>query len=197
MMTDFLADIDRALFLVLHGQHVAWLDTLMWYVSEKYTWLPVYALLLILLYCRYPGKWFLLVVVMIAVNITLNDQLASAVFKDMVARLRPSHDPALEGMIQFVKEPNGQLYRGGLYGFYSSHAANYAGVVTFFILLMRPLRKFSVVLLLAWVLLISYSRIYLGVHFPGDVLMGLLMGTLIGWICFRVFKMMYQKFNVS
>ena len=123
-MLDSIISADQSLFQILHGPHTPWLDVVMWYTSEKLVWIPVYILLLYLLYKKFPGKIFILVTICIAASITLNDRISSGVFKNAVARLRPSHEPQLENSIQYVKEPNGQIYRGGEYGFYSSPAAN-------------------------------------------------------------------------
>lgn len=170
-----------------------WLDQPMWWFSTKWFWSPVYALLLFVLYKKYPGKYFIWIVLAIAVCILINDQTASGIFKNWIARLRPSYDPLLQGELHHVLEPNGQIYRGGKFGFYSSHAANMAGVVTLMFLWMPEWNKWKKALLILWVLLIGYSRIYLGVHFPTDVLMGLAMGVLGGWLSFFVWKWTMRK----
>lgn len=106
--------------------------------------------------------------------------MASTVFKPMVARLRPSHQPELASLVHVVTSPDGGLYRGGLYGFYSSHAANLAAAITMFIVLARP-KKSIAAFLLAVVFLVGYSRIYLGVHYPSDILMGFMVGSASGY----------------
>ncbi|MEZ4799213.1 MAG: phosphatase PAP2 family protein [Flavobacteriales bacterium] len=184
---------DKALMLWLNTDAFPILDKVMWYFSEKLFWIPVYAILLFSIFKKYGTKIFVWAIVFIALCVLLNDQTASGIFKTWVARPRPSHTPGLEELLHFVREPNGNLYKGGQFGFYSSHAANYAGVVTLYILIMKP-QTWIKWLLVSWVVLISYSRIYLGVHFPSDILMGLLMGMLYGWICFRLFKFILHKF---
>ena len=165
----------------------------MWYFSSKFFWTPIYALLLFSLYKKFKGKYFVWVVLFIALCVLINDQTASGIFKNWIGRLRPSHDDSIASQLHFVFEPNGNLYKGGRFGFYSSHAANMAGVVTVFLLWMRPLKKILTALLILWVLLISYSRIYLGVHFPFDVLMGLFMGVLGGLFSYFLWKKLMQK----
>ncbi|MCC6600348.1 MAG: phosphatase PAP2 family protein, partial [Crocinitomicaceae bacterium] len=176
-----LLNADRQLFLLLNGDYAAWLDLPMWYFSKTIVWIPVFIVLLVLLYKKYPGKSFVFVVLSVAVIITMCDRCSVMLFKNIFMRLRPSHEPSLEGLIHLVREKNGEFYRGGLYGFFSSHAANYSGIITFFIIVMRPVNRIVILFLVTWCLLISFSRIYLGVHYPGDVLAGLIFGSSIGW----------------
>lgn len=193
---EFFLSLDESLMLWLNTDAFPFLDKAMWYFSEKLFWIPVYVLLLFSIYKKYGTKIFIWAIIFIALSVLLNDQTASGLFKSWVARPRPSHTPGIEEFLHFVREPNGNLYKGGQFGFYSSHAANYAGVVTFYLLLMRP-RKWIKAFLVFWVFLISYSRIYLGVHFPSDILMGLLMGVAYGWICHFIFKTVLRKFYPS
>jgi len=179
--------------LWLNTDAFPFLDGPMWYFSSKFFWTPIYALMLYALFKKYNAKYFLWIVVMIALCVLINDQTASGLFKNWIARSRPSHDPEISSQLHLVLEPNGNLYRGGRFGFYSSHAANMAGVVTLFILMMKPMRRLLSALLILWVLLISYSRIYLGVHYPFDVLMGLFMGVAGGLLCYFIWKKLMQK----
>lgn len=183
-----MLEFDHQLMLLLNTDAFPFLDKVMWYVSEKYTWVPVYLILLFYLYKKYPGRRYVLIILFIAVCIALNDQTASGLFKNWVQRLRPSHDPSINGLLHYVAEPNGNVYRGGKFGFYSSHAANYAGIVTLVLFWLKPLNKLAIYLLISWCILIGYSRIYLGVHFPSDVLMGWAMGVLYGTLCFFLWK---------
>lgn len=174
-MLDTLNNIDTQIFLYLNGMHSAFWDSVMWWVSVKTNWIPLYVLILGYLVYRWRWKalWILLGTVVL---VTLSDQ-GSVLIKESVRRLRPCHQVELAGIVHLVRE-----YCGGNYGFVSSHAANHFAVAMFTALWIRE--KWYRVFIMAWAALISYSRIYLGVHFPGDVLGGALLGVLLAWgIC--------------
>lgn len=164
----------------------------MWYISTKWLWIPVYAWMLYILFKRFKEDHFLWLLFLIATCVLINDQVASSLFKNWIGRLRPSHEPMLQGLVHLVNGPNGQLYKGGTFGFYSSHAANLAGVVTMFIVLIKP-KGLLMALPLAMVVLVSYSRIYLGVHYPTDILIGWLMGTGVGLVHVWIFRHWVQR----
>lgn len=192
-----LQSLDERLFLALHNVHAPWLDTSMWYVSKMLFWTPVYVLLLVAMYRRMNGVRFISAIIGLGALLFLTDFVAVHAVKETVQRLRPSHAPALEHLVHLVTDENGQLYRGGRYGFFSNHASNYAGVCTFFILLMRPLKRRAIALLIAWVVLISYSRIYLGVHYPFDILAGWIYGAICGWMVFLLVDRLTRNSTVS
>lgn len=145
----------------------------MWTASAAKTWTWLYVVLLLLIIRRFRNwKTVLLILVGFGIAVGLSDYLSSGVIKPWVCRLRPTHEPALEGMVRIV---NG--YTGGLYGFCSSHAANTMACALLFSLLYK--KKAATVCLMAWVALNCYSRMYLGVHYPGDIIAGLLLGALL------------------
>lgn len=194
----YLDHIDRSLFLLLNGEGPSWLDGFMWYASKMMFWSPVYLVLIWALYQRLPRKNFWMAMGGLAIILFMTDFMVVHLVKNVVMRLRPSHNPELEGLIHFVKDGNGNFYKGGRFGFFSNHASNYAGLVTYFILLMRPLKNWIFALLITWVLLIVYSRIYLGVHYPGDVVSGLLFGALVAmFIHFLYRKLTQPKLELS
>ena len=144
----------------------------MWYVSSAKTWLPLYALLIGAIIYRFPNwKAVLLILAGFGIAVGFSDWTCSGLIKPLVCRLRPTHEPALQGLIHIV---NG--YTGGLYGFCSSHAANTMACGLLFSLLYK--NTYATMALMAWVALNCYSRMYLGVHYPGDIIAGLLVGSL-------------------
>jgi len=173
---------DRSLFLVINGLHSTFFDAVMWQVSEPQTWIPVYLFLLFLLKQRFGWKGLAWSVPVIALMVLCSDSGSVLLFKNTVQRLRPSHVEALNGSIHLLTDDKGELQRGGSFGFVSSHASNHFAIAVFMIgVLHASVRGLAPVLIL-WAVLIGYSRIYVGVHYPGDVLVGALYGAMIGWI---------------
>lgn len=179
-MIDQLIEIDEQLFLVLNRMHESWLDPVMWLFSKTEASIPLYVLLLFHLYKVYREKtWTILLFV--ALLIIMTDQFTSGLMKPFFERLRPSHEPSLTGMVHIV---NG--YSGGSYGFASSHAANTFGIAMLLSCLLRK-EKPWISWVFLWAAFVSYTRIYLGVHYPGDILVGALIGILFGWLVFKLY----------
>ena len=179
---DQLIEFDHQLLLALNGSDSVWLDQVMMYVTRTATWIPLILALLVVLLRLRPWREVLLAVVGLALVVLLCDQFASSLCKPLFERYRPSHEPQLLGLVDLV---GGR--RGGLYGFISSHAANTFGAFMFVTLYLRRFIKRRLLVVLSsasvflWACLSSYSRIYLGLHYPGDILFGSLSGLLIGW----------------
>ncbi len=181
-----LLDIDRRLLLFLNGLHSPLFDSIMWIVSGTYIWIPFYVLLLYLLIRKY-GKDSIWLLVGVAITILICDQVTTGFMKPYFARFRPSHEPSLDGLLHLV---NG--YRGGLYGFASSHAANAFGVTIFIWLALKSYYRW-IGLIFIGSTLVSYSRIYLGVHYPSDILVGALIGVFTGCIIFLLQQFLVHK----
>lgn len=169
-----LEKLDRSLFLLINGSHAPWLDSVMWFLSEKFVWIPFYLFLLISLMIHYGWKRTLIwIIPAVAITITLCDQVSVKLFKEVFERYRPCHNIELSSLVHLVDN-----HCGGQFGFVSSHAANSFGLATF-VLLLTKWRPLAITMII-WAVMVSYSRIYLGVHYPGDVIGGAILGVLIG-----------------
>lgn len=189
-----LMEWDRRLLVWLNGFHADWLDPVMYWTSQTLFWLPLYLFLLWLMIKDFKKDWWI-PLIGIAVTILLADQITATLMKPYFERLRPSREPALEGIVHLVKDYNGEVYFGGLYGFASSHAANTFATATFYTLLFRSRRKWITWLFL-WAAAMTYTRIYLGAHYPGDILVGGLVGVGSAFTGFSVFKFIAKKRGV-
>lgn len=174
-LIEFITEIDTTLFLALNGMNIPWLDPVMWVLTGKFTWLPLYALLLWWLYKRFEWRQATVYLVCVVLTIIIADQVCGGALRGTIGRLRPANlaNP-ISGMVHIVND-----YRGGNYGFPSCHAANSFGLAVIMALIMR--RRWFTWSILAWALLNSYTRIYLGVHYPGDIMVGATVGSLTGW----------------
>ena len=187
-MIDYLIDIDTDALLAVNGFHSLFQDAFWWLVTAKWSSaLLLIALLWVLLHQN--RRHALLVLAMLALAVLVADQVSSGLIKHMVERLRPTHDPSLESAVHVI---NG--YRGGLYGFVSSHAANSFAVATLLTLVMR--QRLVTVSLFSWALLQCYSRVYLGVHYPGDILGGILVGLITGWLVWLLMRWIQHRWRL-
>jgi undecaprenyl-diphosphatase len=175
-----LEKIDQTLFLFLNSLHSSFWDKIMWVISAKLPWVPLYLFIIFMLGIKYKKKLLVIFPILI-LTVTLTDQLSVHAFKEVFQRLRPCHEPSLEGLVHIV---NGKC--GGKYGFVSSHAANTFGVALFSLSLLR-MRWFTAGILV-WAAVVSYSRVYLGVHYPGDIIGGGLLGSLAGYGTFVLYR---------
>ena len=195
-----LIQFDKQLLLMVNGSDSVFLDSVIMTLTDAKTWIPLY---LGLFYAVCRTNWMrrtgtpnqqrkIMNIVLVLLAAGLCALLAGAVddeiVKPLVARWRPTHDPEIGALVDTV---NG--YRGGNYGFFSAHAANTFSIAVFFSLLMRW--RFFTVCMVGWSLVNCYTRLYLGVHYPGDITVGLLWGGFVGWLVYRIYCRAYSRVN--
>ncbi len=179
-MLEKLISLDRELFLAINRHHTQALDWLMWQVSGNLLWLPLYAFLVYLLVKNFGKNAFYLTLIAI-LTVGIADFTSVHLFKETFQRLRPCHNPQLQDIVHLVND-----HCGGKYGFVSSHASNTFALMAFVSSVLR--KKSITVLLFAWATLVAYSRVYLGVHYPADVIGGAIWGALVGYAMFLTLK---------
>lgn len=180
-MLDFLNELDQQVFLFLNGLHNGFFDFIMWWFSDKLIWIPLYLLFFYFLIKKY-GWETVAILLSLALLIALTDQV-SGFIKDTVARFRPSHNPEIKEQVRTLHG-----YLGGNYGFVSSHAANSFALAFFLAKFLKPKSAFLVPFLFVWASAVSYSRIYLGVHYPGDIIGGALLGLVLAWLITKLYQ---------
>ena len=182
-----LSNIDTDLFLFLNGLHTSWLDKVMIAVTQMWVWVPLYLLLIYWTVKQYGKRcWWIFLAVGLVV--LCSDQLSAHVCKPLFHRLRPCYNADLQDLIYL---PKGMA--GGRYGFVSSHAANTFAVAAFLTPALSKNRNWIGIVLYLWAFISSYSRIYLGFHYPGDIICGAVLGILIGLILWKVFQLVVAK----
>jgi|TARA_B110000037_G_scaffold142260_1_gene160970 undecaprenyl-diphosphatase len=187
-MLERIIEIDTELLIFLNGLGGEGWDGFWMFMTTSITSLPVYVIAAFIVYKNYGVKKMLFSLLFLAILITFSDQLAN-LFKYGFGRLRPCHDETVQGLIRLVKPTC-----GGKYSFFSAHASTSMAIVVFFSLLIRKQVKYFALFLIVWSLFVGYSRIYIGVHFPFDVLFGFLIGTIIGILVYKLFILFLNRF---
>ena len=189
-MLESLVHFDQQLLLLLNGSDSVYWDGVWMTITTVGTWIVFYFALFVVFMRSNDMRHLMLVLGMVALAILLADQGASGICKPLVQRFRPTHEPALVGLVDVVDG-----YEGGLYGFFSSHAANGFAICTLVSLLIR--HRWTTITMIAYASITSYSRIYLGVHYPGDILCGTVWGVLCGYIAYLLYLFCKSRMSDS
>lgn len=186
----WLSDIDARLLLIVNGAHSPFFDSVMWCISGRWIWVPFYAVLAYLLFRRMSWKRASICLVTIGLIILAADQTCATLIRPEIGRLRPAclNNP----LSSFVHVVNG--YRGGRYGFPSCHAANTFALAVFMSLVIR--HKWFTVMMFSWAFIVSYSRMYLGVHYFGDLFCGATIGSLFAVLFYYLQNYLFKRLNI-
>lgn len=182
---DFIKQIDQSFFLFLNELHNGFWDKVIFLFSSREIWIPFYLLIVYVIVKTYR-KNAIYILLLIGVSIAVSDQF-SVLIKNLVERPRPSNDLLIKDLVHVVNE-----YRGGAFGFFSSHASNTFTIATIASLLFKN-RSFSITIF-AWAVVVSYTRIYLGLHYPGDIISGWIWGALFGFGFYKLMTFIQEKY---
>lgn len=186
-----IVSYDQELFLFLNGLGDSSWDGFWLFMTDKWSSIPLYLVLLVFCLIQFKWKKTVLILILVALMITVSDQLAN-LFKYGLERLRPCHNPEIEAKMRLVKS-----YCGGKFGYFSAHAANSFVVVTFFSLIFKEIYKWLPMVLIIWGIIVAYSRIYIGVHYPLDVITGITIGMLIGLLFYTIYRGIIKRFSLQ
>lgn len=186
----WLSDIDARLLLIVNGAHSPFFDSVMWCISGRWIWVPFYAVLAYLLFRRMSWKRASICLVTIGLIILAADQTCATLIRPEIGRLRPAN--LNNPLSSFVHVVNG--YRGGRYGFPSCHAANTFALAVFMSLVIR--HKWFTVMMFSWAFIVSYSRMYLGVHYFGDLFCGATIGSLFAVLFYYLQNYLFKRLNI-
>jgi len=185
-MLESMLSYERDFFFLINGNHTEMLNYVMWIFSSTAIWAPLVVVFLFAFIYKKGWQEWLPILLAVALVILLCDQFTSTLCKPLFARYRPTHHPLFMEQVQIVFG-----YTGGRYGFMSSHAANTFGFAAFTAMLFRY-KPYTLIVFL-WAAITGYSRIYLGVHFISDVVCGAIIGTIIGFLVYKLYSFATKK----
>lgn len=184
-MLEKIITLDKELFIFLNGLGSETYDGFWLFITDQKDWIPFFLLLLYLVYKKTGIKQTIFVILLIAALVTITDQTTNF-FKFRFERLRPCNNPEINSLIRVVKS-------SATFSFFSGHAANTMAVATFlFLLLKNQFKYFGIIFL--WPLIFAYSRIYLGLHYPSDIICGYLCGLTFGFLMFKIYQIVQKKY---
>ena len=192
-----LESIDRAIVLFVNGLNTPLLDEIMWFLSGRFSLIPLYLLLLILLKSQNSWRNTFIILSGLTLSILLADQISVHLFKNGFERYRPSHNEELKYLLHFYEVKPGEYYQGGKYGFVSSHAANFFALIAFIFPFYKEKKNWILAGLMLVGILVAISRIYLGVHYFSDVLVGAILGILVGFSIRSLIKLFFKLKAIS
>ena len=185
-MLDFLLHLDRTVFLYLNNLGSEQWDGLWLLITKQLNWIPIFLIFFYLIFKHYGWRHALLIIGMVALLILITDQTTNQFFKFRFERLRPGSDPALEGLMRAVKTSH-------TFSFISGHASNSMAACFFLYTILKSRVKYIKIMFL-WPLIFTYSRIYLGLHYPGDILVGYIWGILMALLVLQLYKFLREKY---
>ena len=187
-MLDWLIEIDKELLLAINGWNSSFLDPIMVFITNKWSGIPIYAVLLFMIFYKRNLKVAILMFFSIIITFALTDWLGVHMFKRTFERLRPCWDPTTRDLIRLLE------YRGGKFGFISNHAANYFGLAMISSGVLK--KRWYTIFIFCWAAAVAYSRIYVGKHFPGDVICGAMLGILVGYLVLMGYSYIIKKYSL-
>lgn len=186
MMSNVLESIDHSITIAVNGANSPMLDEIMWMISGKLTWIPLIILLLYFVYKKSGKSGIIYCSIGLGMCILVADLSSVHLFKNVFERFRPSHNLLLSDQLHYHQYDNGGFYKGGQFGFVSSHMANFVSMGTFIYLFAKGKFKFIWAPIVFVCVLTGYSRIYLGVHYFSDVICGGILGILLGYLVYKL-----------